>query len=134
MENWIAQLENAGSAQKSRGNRHSELIEKTLKEKKVYVFMATHAKTFDDVERSVTVISRNGFHHRSNINNNLLAIRIHWIEFLWCVSLYCRERGFDFFNHSDEEEFLNHWKEEEEERRRTEIPLICESFTDQLDS
>ena len=68
------------SARKRRRNRHSELIEKTLKEKNVYVFMVMHAETFDVVERSMTVVSRNGFHHRSNVNNNLLAIRIHWIQ------------------------------------------------------
>ena len=34
-----------------------------LKEKKVYIFMATHAETFNVVERSVTVVSTNGFNH-----------------------------------------------------------------------
>jgi len=51
-----------------------------LKEKNVYIFMVMHAETFDAIERSMTVVSKNNFHHRSNVNNNLLAIRIHWIE------------------------------------------------------
>jgi len=77
MENWIAQLQTQEVREKKK--KPTQWIN-WIKEKKVYVFMATHAETFDAVERSVTIVSRNGFHHWSNVNNNLLAIRIHWIE------------------------------------------------------
>jgi len=131
-ENWIVQLQNAGGAWKRR-NWHSELIEKTLKEKNVYIFMTTHAETFDVVERSVTVVSRNGFHQRSNVNNNLLVIRIHWIELNF-------SDAFHFIAERERLRFFQPqwWRRVPEPR--IEIPLICKSFklirtrfTDQVD-